>query len=60
VDTGEMMCIVCSHCTHEVWISIQPAPSDELRNGIKIAVSQSFKMLETLWKPNKVSRLCSG
>ena len=37
---------------HLSWI--QPPPSNELRNGIKMAVSQSYKRLETLWRPKKI------
>ena len=37
---------------HLSWI--QPPPSNELRNGIKMAVSQSYKRLETLWRPQKI------
>lgn len=37
---------------HLSWI--QPPPSTELRGGIKMAVRQSFMMLEKLWRPKKI------
>ena len=37
---------------HLSWI--QPPPSTELRSGIKMAVSQSYMMLEKLWRPKRI------